>query len=306
MSASPFAALSDLIGGWAEDVLNGRPPPRWPAGPGPLARFPLGPGLITLLGGPPASGKTALANQLAIDAARLNGELRVLLTCCEMPPAVLLDRTLSRLAGVPYRAIRGREVTADQRPAVAAGMATLNEIGPRVAFHTGPFDLAAVAESADGCGADLIVIDYLQRLSAPGTHKDKRSQTTAVLDVFREWTAAGKGLLVLSSVGRQPTGKHGKSSYDGLTLASFKESGDIEYAADDAFLLPPADDAGLAVLSHVKARHTEPESVPLRAELGYMRFDPADGPPTPTGGRAGLLGNARAAWAKAAAKGGGG
>lgn len=304
MSTSHFAPLSGLLGGWAEDVLNGQPPPRWPAGAGPLARFPLGPGLLTLIGGPPGAGKTALANQLAVDAARLSPDLRVLITCCEVPPAVLLDRTLSRLSGVPYRAIRGRELTPDQRPAVAAGMATLNALGGRVAFHTGPFDLAAVAASADGCGADLVV-DYLQRLGAGNGFKDKRSQTNAVLDVFRGFAAAGRGLLVLSSVGRQPSGKHGQSGYGGLGLASFKESGDIEYAADDAFILPPADDDGLTMLRHVKARHTEPESVAMRAELAYMRFAPAD--PAPAGGdRAALLAKARAAWGNGTPKGGAG
>lgn len=110
---------------------------------------------------------------------------------------------------------------------------------------------------------------------------------------------------MLSSVGRQPTGRNGKSGYGGLGLASFKESGDIEYAADDAYILSPAGDDGLTVLSHVKARHTEPESVPLRAELGFMRFDPADEPAPPTADAAAVLAKARAAWAKGTAKGGG-
>jgi hypothetical protein len=102
MSAPPFAPLADLLAGWSADVLQGKPPPRWPSGAGPLARFPLAPGLVCLIGGPPGSGKTALANQLVIDAARLTPDLRALVTCCEVPPAVLLDRTLARL-GVRQR-----------------------------------------------------------------------------------------------------------------------------------------------------------------------------------------------------------
>lgn len=120
--------------------------------------------------------------------------------------------------------------------------------------------------------------------------------TNAVLDRFRGFADAARGLLVLSSVGRQPTGRHGKSTYDGLTLASFKESGDIEYAADDAFLLPPADENGLTELRHVKTRHTEAENIPLRSELRFMRFDPLT--TNPQGGdRAGLLDRARELWA---------
>jgi replicative DNA helicase len=292
------------MAGWAEDVLHGTPPPRWPAGTGPLERFPLGPGLVTLVGGPPGCGKTALANQLVIDAVRLSPDLRALVTCCEIPPGALLDRTLSRLSGVSYRLIRDRALREEDRTAIRTGMATLAGLGDRVGFHTGPFTLDAVADSADAAGADLILIDYLQRLTAGGLHRDRRGMTNAILDTFRAFAAAGRGLLVLSSVGRQPTGKHGKSSYTDLGLASFKESGDIEYAADDAFILPPADKEGLAKLKHVKARHTEPTDIPLRPELAFMRFDlEPDDPPDED--RTAVLDRARRLWANGPPKGGG-
>lgn len=61
--------------------------------------------------------------------------------------------------------------------------------------------------------------------------------------MLRAFASAGRGLLVLSSVGRQPN-RQGKSSYDGLSLASSKESGDIEYAADDAYILTPRTPGG--------------------------------------------------------------
>lgn len=89
---------------------------------GPLARFPLGPGLVCLVGGQPGSGKTALVNQLAFDAARLSPGLRVLITCCEEPARVLLARTLARLSGVPYRLIRERDLAPTHHPAVATGL----------------------------------------------------------------------------------------------------------------------------------------------------------------------------------------
>src|SRR5439155_6660066 len=126
-----------------------------------------------------------------------------------------------------------------------------------------------------------VVVDYLQRLAAPGQHRDKRSQTNAVLDTFRAFAEAGRGLLVLSSVGRQPN-RQGKSGYSGLTLASFKESGDIEYSADDAYILTPPED-GCATLKHVKARHTETADIPLRCDLSVMRFEAVGREPTAAG-----------------------
>lgn len=308
MSAHPYVPLTDLLAGWSEDVLNGDPPIRWPAGSGPLARFPLGPGLLTLLGGPPGAGKTALANQLVFDAVRLNRELKAVVTCCEMPPQVLLDRQLSRLSGVAYTIIRDRRLTPAHQAAIATGLATLHEIRDRVAFHTGPFDLQAIVDADDGFGADLILIDYLQRLTANDTYgrpfRDKRSMTNAILDTFRQFASAGRALLVLSSVGRQPTGKHGKSSYDGLGLASFKETGECEYAADDAFILtPPA--TGWVTLKHLKARHTETEDITLGAQLAFMRFDPISIDPARED-RAGLIDRAQQLWANGKPKGDGG
>lgn len=280
---SPFDSLDALLDSWSEDVLHGKAPIRWPSGSGALSNFPLGPGLMTLLGGPPGAGKTAIANQLVFDAVRLNPGLKVLVTCCEMSPSVLLDRQLSRLSGVPYTLIRDRRLTAEHHTAVNIGLATLSEIRTRLGFLTGAFDLAGVTAAGDGFDADLILIDYLQRLHATDSDgrpfRDKRSMTNTILDTFRQFAAAGRGLLVLSSVGRQPSGKHGKSSYDGLGLASFKETGECEFAADDAFILAPPVD-GWATLKHVKARHTEQMDIRLRAELAFMRFDPeSDGTP---------------------------
>ena len=108
-------------------------------------------------------------------------------------------------------------------------------------------------------------------------------------------------MLVLSSVGRQPSGKNGKSSYDGLGLASFKETGECEFAADDAYILtPPAQ--GWATLKHVKARHTEQTDITLRADLAFMRFDPTE--TSPTGNQSELLDKARKLFKNVNPKGG--
>lgn len=287
---TPFVSLDALLAPWSQDVLHGEPPARWPAGSGALARFPLGPELVTLIGGAPGAGKSALANQLAFDAARLSSKLRVLITCCEMPTAVLLNRQLARLSGVPYARIRDRALTDVDRKAIGTGFATMDALRDRIAFHTGPFELSAIAEAADCSDTDLLLIDYLQRLAVPGSHRDKRSQTNAVLDTFRRFADAGRGVLMLSSVGRQPN-KHGRSGYDDLTLASFKESGDIEYSADDAYILTPPEN-GTATLKHVKARHSEMSDIVLRADLSVMRFDSAGGG-TASGEQVELLEKAR-------------
>jgi len=63
-----------------------------------------------------------------------------------------------------------------------------------------------------------------------------------------------------------------------LNLASFRESSELEYGADDAFLLVREDPetAGPMTLKYVKSRHGEPLDIPLRFFGATQRFDRAD------------------------------
>src|SRR5262245_53004757 len=106
MSKARFQAAADVLGGWRDDLLSGTPPVLYPVGAGDLARIEVGPGLVTLVGGAPGAGKTALTMQWALDALRLTPTLRVVVCNVEMAPAVLLDRQLSRLSGIDLSLIR--------------------------------------------------------------------------------------------------------------------------------------------------------------------------------------------------------
>jgi replicative DNA helicase len=66
------------------------------------------------------------------------------------------------------------------------------------------------------------------------------------------------------------------STYDGAGLASFRESSEVEYGADDCYLLaadPSGEaDAGAMVLAHVKARHGEPTDLALLFDGAHQSF----------------------------------
>jgi replicative DNA helicase len=79
--------------------------------------------------------------------------------------------------------------------------------------------------------------------------------------------------------------KRGRSSYhgDGLNLASFRESSELEFGADDAFILVPDDDDSeygtmKVTLRHLKARHTEPKDLVLEFDRHLQRFSEAKDP----------------------------
>jgi replicative DNA helicase len=270
-----FAVAADLFSTWRDDVLAGEPPVRWPLGTGCLDQIELGPGQVLLLGGAPGAGKTAFAMQLVLDGLRLTPTLRALVCNVEMTPQTLLDRQLARLSGVDATTIRQRRLGVNEAERIAQALQTLEAIAPRLAFVQPPFDLENVALVADVFGADLLVLDYAQRLGVPGRHGDKRSAVNALMNYIRQFADHGVGLIVVAAVGRVKD-KKGRSSYaaDGLNLASFRESSEIEYGCDSAYLLIPS--AGEKVIArHVKNRHGPLEDLTLTFDRALQRFSGA-------------------------------
>ena len=275
MTKANFQAAADCFDGWRDDVLTGSPPVLWPvASAGELARLEIGPGLVTLLGGAPGAGKTAFAMQLTTDALRLTPTLRALVCNVEMPPRVLLDRQLSRLSGIDLDTVRYRRFGAEHADRLDQAMNTLAPLADRLAFVRPPFNLENVAASADAFHADLLVLDYIQRIPPPGQHADKRVSVNATMDYLRQFADAGVAVLVVAAVGRTKDAK-GRTSYsgDGLNLASFRESSELEFGADDAFILVPSEDGAeygtvTVAAKHLKARHTQPKDLLLTLTAG--------------------------------------
>jgi replicative DNA helicase len=274
--AANFQTAADVFDGWRDDVLTGTPPTFFPVGTGELARIEIGPKLVTLIGGAPGAGKTAFTMQCVIDALRLTPALRACVCNIEMPPEVLLDRQLSRLSGVDCRLIRYRTIGSEHADRIDQAMNTLETLGERLCFVRPPFDLANVAASADAFDAGLIVLDYIQRIPAPGKHDDRRGSVDASMNYIRQFADAGVSVIVVAAVARSKD-KRGRSSYDaeGLNLASFRESSELEFGADDAFILGPNDD-DTVTLKHLKARHTEAKDLELEFDRQTQSFTPAE------------------------------
>src|SRR5262245_47252552 len=251
VSDACYLSGADAFTAWRADVLGGKPPVLFPVGTGALARLEVGPGLVTLLGGAPGAGKSALTMQLLIDALRLTPTLRAVVCNVEMPPGTLLDRQLARLSGIDLTSIRHRRLGPEHAERLELGLNTLEPLVYRLAFVRPPFDLTHVAATADACGAHLVVLDYIQRITPPGKHPDQRGAVNATMDYLRRFADAGTAVLVVSAIGRTKDGK-GRTSYagDGLNLASFCESSELEFGCDDAFILVVDARGDTVVLRH--------------------------------------------------------
>ncbi|MDC0935896.1 DnaB-like helicase C-terminal domain-containing protein [Pirellulales bacterium] len=263
---------------WARRVVERERPETFtiaPAGSRLGEVFAVAGGSVTLLGAPPAAGKTALVGQCVIHALDAPGqqELRVMFCNVEMSPGALLDRELARRARVGHTYIRHRDydVTASHRIDVA--IRQLRGVMPRVEFMAAPFTIERIAQRAEAHAADIVVIDYLQRIHCEG-ETDARMRTNRVMDGARRLAAEGRAVIVVSAVSRG-RGKNG-SDYgsESLGLASFRESSELEYGADSAYLLVKLDDARCE-LRCVKNRHGALGKAELRFNGNFQEFTDA-------------------------------
>ena len=278
-----FVTGETAFAGWRDNVLTGTGPVVFPHT---LPVPEISPGHVVLLGGAPGAGKTALVMACVVEALRHTATLRVLVANVEMSPTALLDRQLARLSGIEAGVIRHRRFTADHADRLDAGLATVESFVDRLAFLEPPFDLSNVAHAVDDHRADVIVLDYLQRIMPPGDIADTRLRVNATMDMLRQFSAAGSAVIALSAVGRSRD-SHGRSTYaaSAMSLASYRDSGELEYGADDAFLLAPVDDTDPNVvrLSHLKCRHGAQRSVDLRFDRACQAFTLIDdAQPAPT------------------------
>ena len=244
-----YTVAAGAFDGWRDNLLAGEQPTLYPIGEGELARVEVGPGLVTLWGGAPGAGKTAFTMQAVVDALRLTPTLRALVCNVEMPPAVLLDRQLARLSGIDLTTIRYRRFAAEHADRLDQAMNTLEPLADRLALCKPPFDLANVAASADAFHADLIRAGLHSANPAAGQScrqaRQRQRDDGLSAEVCRR---RGLAVLVVAAVGRVKD-PSGRSSYDGdgLNLASFRESSELEFGCRRCVYLgagPQAESAG--------------------------------------------------------------
>ena len=274
MVNSTFQTCQSLLARWGEDVLTGNPPLRYSVGVGAINQFELRPRTITLLGGSPAAGKTAFTVQAVFDALRLNSDLRATIANVEMSPQQLLERYLARLTGIDGRDIRERVRSAATIERMQRSLQTIADISERLAFVSPPFSMHNIAEAATEFGADLILIDYIQRIRPANASGDQRSSVNSIMHDLRRFTQAGVAVIAVAAVSRTKD-KAGRTSYDGggLNLASFRESSELEFGADDAYILVTDESVQNGIrLKHLKSRYGAQHDILLSFDRACQRF----------------------------------
>jgi replicative DNA helicase len=277
LTSARYIGGRQAFGRWTDDVRHGTGPVLYRHT---LSHPEIGPGLVTLIGGAPGGGKTAFVTQIAIDALQFNPDLRLLVANCEMSEDAILNRQLARLSGVNAELIRHRRLGPAHAERIDTGLATLETVIDRIGFLQRPFSLTNVAMAADDMNAQVVILDYLQRFTLDDEDSEPRERIGRMMDALRRLASSGMAVIVVSALGRTRD-RAGRSSYsgDGLSLASFRETSELEYGADDAFILAPIEerDPNRVRLQHLKSRHGEQVTQDLLFNRGVQSFQRLDG-----------------------------
>jgi KaiC/GvpD/RAD55 family RecA-like ATPase len=191
----------------------------------------LEPGTVTLLGARPAVGKTAMALQIATHVA--SAGTGVLFVSLEMSATRLMRRVLCQLSQVRFANIKTGDLKDGEKAAlqIAADRARTLPMWIESRVRTVEAVDAIVAELGDQVG--FVVVDYLQRMSAPESRLGLRESVEHVSKALGRVASRGLPILALSSLSRPDRA----DSRWRPSLTSLRESGALESDADSVILL---------------------------------------------------------------------
>lgn len=193
----------------------------------------LGPGDFVLVASRPGMGKTSIALNMAINAAKSSGKT-VAVFSLEMSRQQLVMRLLSGESHIDnYQLAQGR-LSPEEWSRMAEAAGTLSRVDIRIDDNPSMTvaEMAAQCRRLDDLG--LVVVDYLQLMQSAGSGHSwsNESRTQAVSDISRMMKVTAKELgvplICLSQLSRANEARQNKRPM----LSDLRESGSIEQDAD--------------------------------------------------------------------------
>jgi replicative DNA helicase len=234
-------------------------------------------------------GKSTLAINMAENAALKEGiRASVAVFSLEMPADQILTRMLSSVGSVPLNNIRSGKLTDEDWDRLSGATKQLQDakifIDDTPALT--PTELRARSRRIKReHGLDLIVVDYLQLMTVPGT---KENRATEISEISRGLKALAKELhcpvIALSQLNRGVEQRENKKP----VMSDLRESGAIEQDADMILLIyrdevynKETPKKGVAEIDLAKHRNGETGDIRLTFRGANARFenyaDPAYG-----------------------------
>ncbi|WP_063922691.1 DnaB-like helicase C-terminal domain-containing protein [Azospirillum argentinense] len=235
-------------------------------------------GELIIIGARPSMGKSDLAWNIAVNAARVAaaggyGGARVLVFSQEMPPRQLGARLLAREAGVPTDRQRRGEVTDAEFVRFAQAIPDLPLWLDGTSRVTPAYVMRRARRLQRRHRLDLIVIDHLAIMGAPDGFRHQ-GDTAVVTEITRELKGVATSLdvpvLLLSQLSRQVEMREDKRP----TLSDLRQSGSIEQDADTVMFLY-RDEYYLRRAEPVRRQGESDDTFNARCEVWQQQLDAA-------------------------------
>lgn len=200
-------------------------------------------GDMILLGGYASSGKTLLSILMAMVQAKRG--YKVGYYSLETRPEKMADRMFASLSKVPLNRIKTRVFSGRDWEKFAQAANCVANVCPFDIIRAAGSTVEDVTSDAIGRGYQIIYVDYVQLLRAPGTRDtDGYSRITAASQTLKTFAQNTNTAVVALAQLTRPTGTESKKrdneGPEMPTMYSFKGSGQLEQDADVAFLVFPS------------------------------------------------------------------
>lgn len=245
----------------------------------------LHPGQLVIIAGRPGMGKTALALNVAVNAATafLNPSSQnkkrvgVAVFSMEMSDDELTNRILCADAGVDSHALRTGKLPDDQLHRLGDAASRLSQANIWIddSGTQTPFTIRARARRLRARKElDLVIVDYLQLITAPG-HDNRVQEISAISRSLKSMARELEVPVVALSQLNRSTEKEERRP----RLADLRESGSIEQDADVVIMLyreemykRTEENTGKAEIIIAKQRNGPTDTVMLAFNSGSTRF----------------------------------
>lgn len=217
---------------------------------------------LTLIGARPAVGKTALMLCMARHAAEQGHNVGIV--SAEQPAEQLMQRLISQVSRIPAWKLRNPRMIQDREwPRLSPAAEKLADLPMRIYDASAP-SLADVRIASRELEIEVLFVDYLQRLKAPGVGRYEQISEVALglKELARDLNVPVVALTQINRAGAA-----------GADMSHLKGSGDQEQEADCVLILERSDGAQSATLTCDKNRHGPTGTIDLQFDPDTMRFE---------------------------------
>jgi len=221
-------------------------------------------GNVVVLAARSGMGKSALALNIATEAAKLN-KCSVLIFSLEMTAVELSERVYANYAELDMHKIRDAQLTDDEWRKLAGAAAAVSQYTVRI-VEAPSLDVGEITRICRLENPALVIIDHLGLVRSSGKRRDRREAVDAI---SRDIKCLAKNLnipvIVVAQLNRALTGRSNKKP----VLSDLRESGAIEQDADAVLLVhrphyfDEKADKTSASLIVAKNRHGKTGAIPM-------------------------------------------